>query len=720
LGGQVGDLTYTGVATGQVGDVAHTGIGAGLVGDLIYNAETGQVGDLAYTGSGMGGDLAYTGTELEAVLVEGRAASLVGSASASSEGSVGYLELRTRPFLRRGELLEVIPGVVITQHSGGGKANQYFLRGFNLDHGTDFALSVDGMPVNMRSHAHGQGYSDINFIIPEFVRNIDYTKGPFAADVGDFSAAGAARFELFETLPDGFTTLEVGENNYTRAVAGNTFVHRDGSATTAGLEFTRDDGPWLLKDELRRFNGIVRHVWNAGAERTSSLTALAYKARWNASDQIPQRAIDAGILPRFGYVDPTNGGESERLSVSFAWRNERPDEATRFNAYLLHYGLDLYSNFTYFLNDPVNGDQFNQRDRRTVAGFDLEHTGQVKLWKHRTQWTVGLQGRHDRIGELELNRTAEREHIGTVRSDDVRETSLGLYARAKTQWRSWLRSEAGVRGDGYHFDVESDLAANSGKRHAAIVSPKVSLVAGPWNKTELYLNGGFGFHSNDARGTTIRIDPTDGVTPADRVHPLVRSRGLEAGVRTSVVPGLVSTVSVWYLDLESELVFVGDAGGTEATGATRRYGVEWSNFYKISSWLALDADIALTHARYEDASPNDRIANSVGTVVAAGLTVGRSHGLFGAARLRYFGAQPLSEDGTVEQPSSSTLNMRVGWRTRTWEFAVDVLNLLDRNNNDIAYFYDSRLSGEPAGGVSDIHVHPAEPRTFRVSATRRF
>ena len=657
-------------------------------------------------------------TALAPVTVLGRAADLLGTAAAASQGSVGYLELATRPFLRRGELLEVIPGVVITQHSGGGKANQYFLRGFNLDHGTDFSLSVDGQPVNMRSHAHGQGYADLNFIIPEFVQSIDYTKGPFAAEVGDFSAAGAARFNLVKTLPGNFAALELGENNFARFVVGTTAL-RPGtttSATTLGFEATHDDGPWVLPENLRRYSAFARHTWSASREREFSLTALAYRARWDSTDQIPLRAIAAGTLDRFGHVDPTDGGETDRASLSA----RTTDSETHLNVYALTYRLNLFSNFTYFLDDPVNGDQFNQRDRRSVFGLSLTRTTALSFFHRPTTVTTGLQVRDDLIGELALRHTARRALLDTVRSDDVHEASAGLFAQASTRWSNHVRTDLGLRGDGHYFDVTSDTPRNSGRRTAALASPKFGLVLGPWRKTEVYLNAGLGFHSNDARGTTIRVDPADGVTPVDRVNPLVRSRGFETGIRTSFLPGLVSTVSLWSLDLDSELVFVGDAGGTEPSGATRRYGIEFANFYRATPWLTLDADVSFTHARYRAGAPADRIANSIGTVVTAGLVVGHTTGPFASLRLRSFGAQPLTEDNSVTQPSSTTLNARVGWKNRDWEFGLSLLNALDRRSDDIAYVYTSRLKGEPAAGLEDTHLHPAEPRTLRLSVTRRF
>ncbi len=662
-------------------------------------------------------------TQLRPVVVQGRASDLVGTAASASQGVVGAGELDARPFLRRGELLEVIPGVVITQHSGGGKANQYFLRGFNLDHGTDFSLSVDGMPVNLRSHAHGQGYADLNFLIPELVRQVDYSKGPFHAEVGDFSAAGAAEFRQFDALPRDFVSVGLGANAFARFVAGATRRGADGaspSASTVAIELTHDDGPWRLREDFERVNGFARHTWST-ATTDLRLTAMAYWATWRATDQIPLRAVESGALDRFDTIDDTNGGATERVSLALdaTWRGAAA--TTRFNAYAIAYRLNLFSNFTYFLDDPVDGDQFNQRDRRLVIGGALVRTWPARGTGRRGETTAGVQVRSDFVRELGLHRTAARQRIATVRDDEVDEGSVGVFVRNETRWNDWLRSEAGLRVDGYRFAVTSDEPRNSGTRLADIASPKLGVALGPWAKSEVYANAGFGFHSNDARGTTVRVDPADGVLPVERVTPLARSRGAELGLRTAAVPGLVSTFSLWALDLDSELVFVGDAGGTEPTGRTRRYGVELANFWRVAPWLALDADLAATRARYrEDAGGGKRITNSIARVVTAGVTFGHGDGWSASARLRYFGSQPLVEDNSWRAPASTSLHLRLGWRAKAWEITVDVLNATDRAGYDIAYAYASRLPGEPAAGVDDLHFHPTEPRTWRLSVTRRF
>ncbi|HWA08755.1 MAG TPA: TonB-dependent receptor [Opitutaceae bacterium] len=655
------------------------------------------------------------------VVVFGRSRDLIGDATSAAEGEIGAPELAVRPFLRRGELLEVIPGVIITQHSGDGKANQYFLRGFDLDHGTDFASSVDGLPVNMRTNAHGQGYSDLNFIIPEFVENISYQKGQSFAENGDFSAAGAAQFHLFDALPRNFAKIELGENEYARLVLGDTEKHGAGGLTTLGFEAGYNNGPWVQAEDASHFSGLARQSWSAG-DNEFKLTALGYHGDWNSTDQVPFRAIAAGTIDRFGNIDPTDGGSSDRDSLSFDWINRGSNATTRLNLYAIYYRLSLFSDFTYFLVDPVNGDQFNQRERRGVFGGSLERTWTGALGAHKSETTVGAQLREDAIN-VGLFDTVQRRYLATVRSDDVNEGSIGLFAKNVLHVNDWFRIESGLRGDAYRFKVDSDLPANSGTRTATIASPKLNLTFGPWDKTELYLNGGYGFHSNDARGVLTTVDPGSGL-PVERAKPLVRALSAEAGVRTSFLPGLVSTVSFWALDLDSELVFSGDSGGTEASGPTRRYGVELANFYRATPWLAFDADLSFTHARYRDRegdAPNagTYLPNSIGTVLTAGSVVNLPSGWFGSLRVRYFGPQPLIEDDSVQGPSSLTFNGRVGWRHRDWEAAVDVLNLLDRANDDIAYYYESQLKTETAP-VADIHLHPAEERTFRVSVTRRF
>jgi hypothetical protein len=672
--------------------------------------------------------------ETERITVIGRVDDLTGIATSASQGIVGAQDLKQRPFLRRGELLEVVPGLVITQHSGEAKANQYYLRGFNLDHGTDFSVAADGLPINMRTHAHGQGWADPNFIIPELVERIDFFKGPYFPAIGDFSGAGAAEFKFFRTLPQDILTFEYGENEYFRALFAQTLTLRSttergtGSpqsldALTYALEFTNHDGPFELAQDFQRYNAFARYHGVRG-EHSFTLTAQANYARTDSPDQVPQRAIEQGLITRFGSIDNTVGLHTQRYSLDAEWRQTEADGTdTRAQIYGIYSSLDIFSNFTYFLDDPINGDQFNQADDRFILGGSVARIWKRELFGRDITFTAGAETRTDLIDDIGLYRTRAREILSTIREDDVLESSAGLYGQADVLWTKWFRSTLGLRADGYYFDVENHVdPESSGTEAAALVSPKLSLIFGPFAKTELYVSGGTGFHSNDARGVIGGIDPAtrEPSAPADA---LVRSKGGEVGVRTSFVPGLVSSVAFFHLQSDSELVFVGDAGAVEPSGASERYGIEFNNFYRPVPWLTLDADVALAEGRFTDAGPEgDEIPGAIPVSVAAGVALDLPSGFFGSLRGRYFGKRPLIEDGSVESDDSLIFNARIGYRFKKpeVEVAVQVLNVFDFRHNDIEYFYPSRLPGEPAEGVEDIHLRAAEPRAVRVSATWRF
>jgi hypothetical protein len=656
-------------------------------------------------------------TELQQIEVKGRADDLTGIAESASQGRIGHADFELRPLLRNAELLEVVPGMLATQHSGTGKANQYFLRGFNLDHGTDFAASVDGIPLNMPTHGHGQGYLDLNSLIPELVDYVQFGKGPYFAEVGDFSSAGHALLHTKRRLDQGFVSLGVGQNNYLRVVGADSVRAADGELLYAG-EVQFYDGPWDEPEDLSKYNLLVKHTTG---DRTHgrSVMASAYQSKWTATNQIPLRAVESGLISPLGTIDPTDGGESARYSMSAQWWNQTPASAARATVYALYSDLELFSNFTFFLDDPVNGDQVKQTDRRTVLGGEASRAWYGTLAGYETANTLGAQLRYDDIGEVGLFHTRAREVLSTVRKDSVKEAALGVYAKNETRWSEAVRTIAGLRADYYSFDVESDLAANSGTASEAILSPKLAIVFGPWHNTEYYLNYGYGFHSNDARGTTITVDPSTG-DPVERVDPLVRSKGAEVGLRGRWLPGWISTLSVWRLTLDSELLFIGDAGTTEPIGKSRRTGVEWANFYRPMDWLTLEADFAFTDAELVDATAGSEVPNSVGRVISAGATMTWPQDYFASLRLRYFGDIPLTEDGSARAGSTTLLNLEAGYRQKQWQLALEVLNLLDSDDPDISYYYASRLPGEPAEGTEDIHYHPVEPRTVRLVATIRF
>ena len=647
---------------------------------------------------------------LEEVVVTGKLNQLQGEPVSASVGVVTAEQLDLRPVLRTGELLEVVPGLIVTQHSGDGKANQYFLRGFNLDHGTDLATSIDGVPVNMPTHGHGQGYTDINFVIPELVSSIDYRKGTYYADTGNFSAAGAVNLKYRNALDAAMAQLETGEDSYRRALLAISPRVGDGTLLF-GVEHSQTDGPWLLEEDFRKTNALLRYSRQSDRGRLA-ITAQGYDGEWRSTDQIPSRAVREGSLDRFGFIDPTNGGESHRYSLGAEWISG----GFRTSAYVIDYHLDLFSNFTYAL-DSEQGDQFEQFDDRRVFG------GAV-AWNRSLQFgtlAVGFESRRDDIDRVGLYRTSARKRIGTSREDAVMQTSYSAYSSLTTPWTDHVRTSVGVRADYFDFEVASNLTENSGSTSDSIVSPKFSLILGPWRQTEFFVNVGKGFHSNDARGTTIRVDPTDGVTPVDRVDPLVGALGADIGMRTAVLPNMQLNLSLWTLALDSELLFVGDAGNTEASRASRRRGVEVGAIWNPLSWLIVDADLAWSRSRFGGDDPaGDRIPGAVENVASIGVAIDHPSGWFGGARFRHFGNSPLIEDGSVESEPTTLVNLEAGYHlSKTLKLSAAVFNVFDSDDNDITYFYESQLPGESAP-VEDIHFHPVEPRTLRFTLTGKF
>ncbi|MBC8087222.1 MAG: TonB-dependent receptor [Phycisphaerae bacterium] len=656
----------------------------------------------------------------DTIKVTGRIDELIGTAKSASEGRVGAVDLRARPLTREGELLETVPGLIVTQHSGDGKANQYFVRGFNLDHGTDFRTMLEGMPLNMPTHGHGQGYTDLNIVIPELVDHLDYKLGVSHAEYGDFGSAGGAQFHLMKKLARPFATLETGANGLARLAAGAST--RVGAGTLlVGGEAKAYDGPWTRSQDIRKFGGMARYTVSRGGTELSVL-GLAYRNRWNATDQIAKRAVNGGVVSRFGQLDSTDGGNAQRYSVSASLRHVGQHSVQTVQLYGISSDLKLFSNFSYFLADPVNGDQFAQWDRRTIVGGSATHA-QSAAWRGvNHMFTIGLQSRSDFINGLGLSLTKARQTLATIREDRIRQTSTGVYVEAESRWHPKFRSVVGLRGDVHRFNVTSDNALNSGSRAAAIASPKLSLVLTPTATSELYASGGFGFHSNDARGTTIRVDPVSGEA-ANRVDPLVRSRGGEFGLRLSLVQNLRSTVSLWALNLDSELLFVGDAGGTEPSAGSQRSGVTFANFYRLTPRISLDADVSFAHARFAADNPAARnIPGALENVIAGGITrLPANNGVLGAIRLRHFGAYPLLEDNSVRARASSLVNADAGYVfAGGLRVQVSMLNVFNSKADDIQYYYASRLKGEPAEGVDDVHFHPAEPRQLRFSVGWKF
>jgi hypothetical protein len=668
--------------------------------------------------------------------VQGRDDSLVGIAESATQGTVGAREIEDRPILRSGEVLETVPGVIITQHAGGGKANQYFLRGFNLDHGTDIAISLDGMPLNLPSHAHGEGYADMNTVIPEFVERTDYQKGPYYADVGNYGSAASANVVYFKALPQNFSTVEGGMYGYGRAAFGVSQKLGSGSLLYGG-EVYYDNGPWKHPDGYAKFNGLLTYS-QGGDANGFSITARGYHGKWNSSDQIPANAVP--LVGLFGTLNPADGGNSQRYSLQAEWHRQDANSATKIMAYGFYYDLDLFSDFTYYLTDPIRGDQFEQKDRRWVAGLDARHTIFSQWFGRKVENTFGLQVRNDWINNA-LYQTENRGRVdktdsgtgttlpATTEADRFTETQVGFYVEDKIQWAEKFRTDAALRGDVGHVDVTSLVtSANSGTATKVLPSPKLSLIFGPWSNTEFYLQGGFGFHSNDARGATQTVEPVSAEnpyanTPSSRIPLLVQTKGAEIGVRTSAASHMQSTVSLWYLRSGSELQQDGDTGATVASKQpSNRYGVELANYYTPVEHLTFDFDLADSSARFTtidgaDAAPGSPggkiVPEAVGLVISSGITLHLPKGFSESLRLRYFGPRDLTSDGIYRSKLTALLNAGIGYQiNETWRVSVELLNLLNRRDHDIDYAYTSQITPTAAPAFTDVY-HPVEPFQVR-------
>jgi len=683
------------------------------------------------------------GSVSTSVNVQGREDDLVGIAESATQGTVGQKQIKDRPILRSGEILETVPGVIITQHAGGGKANQYFLRGFNLDHGTDFAIFLDGMPLNLPSHAHGEGYADMNTVIPEFVERVDYEKGPYYADVGNYGSAGSAHVVFFKALPQNFFNVEGGMYGFGRAVFGVSQKLGAGNLLYGG-EVYHEDGPWVHPDNYYKFNGLLTYSQGDDAHGYS-ITARGYRGKWNSSDQIAENAVP--LVGFFGTLNPADGGNSQRYSLQAEWHRQDANSATKVMAYGFYYDLDLFSDFTYFLTDPNRGDQFEQQDRRWVAGLDARHTIFSQWFGRRVENTFGLQVRNDWIHNG-LFQSENRERVdktdsdtgttlpATTQADRFTDTQAGLYAENKIQWAEKFRSVAALRGDVEYFDVTSLVTpANTGTASKVLPSPKLSLIFGPWSNTEFYVQGGFSFHSNDGRGTTLRVQPVSADnpfpnTPASRIPALIPTKGAEVGVRTAAVPHLQSTLSVWYLHSASELQQDGDTGGTVPSASpSNRYGVEWANYYTPLQHLAFDFDLADSRALFttidgDDAAPNStggkRVPEAVGFVTSSGITLHDYKGFSTSLRLRAFGPRDLTSDGIFRSKATILLNAEVGYQIdKKWSVSAEFLNLLNRRDHDIDYAYTSRITPTATSVFTDV-FHPVEPFQVRFGLRRTF
>ena len=668
-------------------------------------------------------------------------AALVGVATSASEGRARFSKLEHLLLERPGDALESVPGLTVTQHSGAGKANQYFLRGFNLDHGTDFAARLDGVPLNMVSHGHGQGYIDLNPLIPELIHEVRFRKGPFSASSGDFSSAGAVEIDYVNRLPGAWVGVQSGSGDYTRGVLADSTPLAGGDLLWA-VEAVDSDGPWTRPDEHEKRNALLRFSRGDSA-RGYALTLHSYAADWFATDQIPARAVSASALSRHDTLDPTSGGRSDRLSLTLAVQRSNSSKVRELRAYAVQSDFELFSNFTFFLDNPVNGDQFEQNDRRFVIGGTYDERW-ATAWGART--LLHRQGAELRLDSIEngLFATQERRRLRTKRRDQIEQAGFGLFREVTLPLSGRLRVVAGVRLDALAAQVRGPLTASSplleeslqatrerASTTEALLSPRFSFVLAPPQSTrsenaEFYLNLGTGFHSNDARSL---VSATSGISPSPQTPSLLaRTRGVEVGVRsvgnhhdTKPTSDRSFTFGLFQLDSDSELVFVGDEGTTTIGPPARRRGFEITAKRTVqldhSAALRLSLESSWTRARFRGVSESaSYVPGALKHALSAGALLERPSGLSLGVELKHRGSVPLSENGAVRSRSSTRVDGAIAYRFRHGlSLAAQIFNLFDRRLDDISYLYESRLSGEPASGVSDVHFHPALERSFRVS-----
>ena len=652
--------------------------------------------------------------QIEEVVVWGRSLQLIGTADSASQGVIGYADFSTRPIARVGELVEVVPGMIATQHSGPGKANQYFLRGFNLDHGSDFSTFFDGMPVNMRIHAHAQGYIDLNFIIPEIIERIDFQKGPYFADTGDFSLAGSNSMKTYDVLEEGFSELTLGSRDEIRFVTANSFDFAEGSLLYA-LEHQQTNGFYDLEQDVRKLNGLLKYTGDfAGVP--SRITLSAYDSEWTSTNQVPQRAVNSGLIDRFGFIDPDLGGESYRYSIT---GNFELAESWDLNLYASSYYMSLINNPTYLLNDPINGDEFEQEDERRLFGGTLRNEAEIELFGVPVRRTVGSDIRYDNVDELNLFNTLSRRRISTIREDKAEEFSIGAFGELQFLVTDALRATVGVRYDYYDGEVDAFRSQNSGSDDDSLWQPNIGLAYRLNENLEFYGNYGHGFHSNDVRAAVNTVDPVTG-DPTESLEMLVEGKGSEIGFRYDTLEGFNLSAAYYTLKMDSELVFVGDAGTTEPGDPSRRDGIEVTSFWEISDQLVFDISGAKSDGHFIGLpSGENAIPDAHDLVYGAGLTYAGGNGWTSSLRVRHFGDAALTEDEVVEKGSSTLLHFGLSYEQDNWEIGLDILNLLDEEDDDIAYWFESQLPGE-AAAVEDIHFHPADPRTVRVLMKYKF
>lgn len=644
----------------------------------------------------------------------------------SSQGILGQQRLANQNPARSSDVLEAVPGLNVTQHSGGGKANQYFLRGFSLDHGTDLSINFLGAPLNLPGHAHGQGYADSNMIIPELLSRIEYRKGPYFAQDGDFSSAGSLNIDYVSELKKGLASLSVGEFGYRRGLLANSTTWNDEQTKLLyALEVTENDGPWEVAENQYKYNMLLKLSHQIDASKKFEVQYSGYESQWTSTDHIPVEAVERGLVNRFGSLDPTAGGFTQRHAVSGNFTTVWDQSITQVRAFLADYKLDLFSDFTYGLRDNsvfgrpgVRSDQFNQFDSRTTYGGGVTHTIFENLTFMRSQLAMGLDYRVDDVNPAGLYESIARERLATRNQDTFEQQNLGLFVSQQLQPVPWLKLTGGLRYDSFDVDLNGEFdddedpgtpnTQRSGSRSDSQVSPKFTASVKPFaHNTELFFAAGRGFHSNDPRG----------LFTANPVDYLVKTKGSELGIKsTNASKNLSASATLFQLESDSELVFVGDAGTTEPNGATKRNGLELIASYFNKTGFEIDGFVTLVDARFVNVADNG-IPNAIEESAAVSLSQTWGDLKLGY-KFKYVGSAPLTEDRSIQSDSVINSDLFANFRlNKDLSLNLSIFNLFDRENSDIQYAQEYFLAGNAAFGKT---FHPALPRHIRLTASLQF
>lgn len=625
--------------------------------------------------------------------------------------TISDLDIHIRPIINSQEVLRLVPGLFIGQHAGGGKAEQIFLRGFDLDHGTDIQLIVDGLPVNMVSHAHGQGYADLHFLIPELIEKVGFNKGPYQADKGNLATAGYVAFKTKNYLPSNFAKIETGQFNTIRAITGINLLgtaarEKNQSLYIAGEgSFTK--GYFESPQDFYRYNGMIKYHGRTGAKSTLTALLTGLSSKWNASGQIPDRAVADGSIGFFGAIDDNEGGKTSRYNASAELMHNLGNGAVLRNQFFYsHYNFELYSNFTFFKEDPVNGDQIRQKEDRHITGYNMSYQQDHEWSGRKAQFSTGLQTRYDIINDIELSRTKNRtQTTNPLMLGDIQELNAGIYIQEKLILNSRWDITAGIRSDYFTNRYDDRLAFTKSSSTSVIVSPKFNINYRANDNVQLYWFNGQGFHSNDTRVAVAR-NGKDVVTPA---------WGSDLGGIFKLGKKAMIQTAFWYLWMKQEFVYVGDEGVVEPGGKTQRTGWDLSLRYELAKNLYSDIDISLTNPRAlntpetENYLPLAPRFTSVG-----GITYRKADGWNGSLRYRYMGDRPANEDNSVVAKGYFVTDAAINYTMKKWEAGLSIQNLFDTRWKETQFDTESRLQHEP-GPVSEIHFTPGTPFFARIS-----